>query len=112
MNKDLEKDNNDVEMLTVKKLIEYLKTQDPNAHILAYDMYSDAYVSQFPNLPNTHIQTVQQEKIDAKNRLSSIFKDFDATKYGFNSPDEFIDSKIEELFRYAKDNDVIISIGN
>ena len=49
-------------MLTVQKLIDYLKTQDPNACILAYEQNSDAYIEQLPDLPSHDILTVAEAK--------------------------------------------------
>ena len=43
-------------MPTVGKLIEYLKTQDPDANILAYEPNSQAYIDQDPDLPNMCIR--------------------------------------------------------
>ena len=48
---------NRTRMLTVQKLIDYLKTQDPNACILAYEPNSFAYIEQWPDLPNSDICT-------------------------------------------------------
>ena len=93
--------SNRTNMLTVQKLIDYLKTQDPNACILAYEENSFAYIEQLPKLPSPDICTVAEDKIRMRESLESWYK---------NSPDAEmkIKKEIEQTFRYAKDNDVII----
>lgn len=88
-------------MLTVQKLIDYLKTQDPNACILAYEHNSFAYIEQMPELPNPDICTVAEDKKNLEDNLRSWHKD---------DPDADMKIKkdIEMTYRYAKDNDVII----
>lgn len=88
-------------MLTVQKLIDYLKTQDPDACILAYEPNSDAYIEQLPNLPSPDIENVVDAKKRLESNLRSWYKD---TK---NAEDK-IKRDLETVFRYAKDNDVII----
>lgn len=89
------------EMLTVQKLIDYLKTQDPNACILAYEGNSFAYIEQLPDLPNRHICTVAEHKVAAKKWLEQWHRDeVDSAKK--------VKETMDEEYRYAKDNDVII----
>lgn len=88
-------------MLTVQKLIDYLKTQDPDACILAYEPNSDAYIEQLPNLPSPDIENVVDAKKRLESNLRSWYKD---TK----NAEEKIKRDLETVFRYAKDNDVII----
>ncbi len=88
-------------MLTVQKLIDYLKTQDPNACILAYEPNSDAYIEQLPELPSPDIENVVEAKKRLESNLRSWYKD---TK----NAEEKIKRDLEIVFRYAKDNDVII----
>lgn len=64
--------NDRTRMLTVQKLIDYLKTQDPNACILAYEQNSDAYIEQFPGLPSPDILTVAEAKKIVFNMINSI----------------------------------------
>ena len=88
-------------MLTVQKLIDYLKKQDPNACVLAYEQNSFAYIEQLPKLPSSDICTVAEDKKNMEESLRSWYK---------NDPE--IDSKIKKeidmTYRYAKDTDVII----
>ena len=88
-------------MLTVQKLIDYLKTQDPNACILAYEENSFAYIEQWPVLPNADICTVAEDKQRMKKDLENWYKD---------SPGSSIEIKkeLDRTYRYAQDNDVII----
>ena len=88
-------------MLTVQKLIDYLKTQDPNACILAYEPNSDAYIEQLPELPSPDVENVVEAKKRLESNLRSWYKD---TK----NAEEKIKRDLETVFRYAKDNDVII----
>ena len=88
-------------MLTVQKLIDYLKTQDPDACILAYEPNSDAYIEQLPELPSPDIENVVEAKKRLESNLRSWYKD---TK----NAEEKIKRDLETVFRYAKDNDVII----
>lgn len=88
-------------MLTVQRLIDFLKTQDPDACILAYEPNSDAYIEQFPSLPSPDILNVKMAKEQMREDLKSWYR---------NTADA--ESKIERaistVFRYAEDNDVII----
>ena len=88
-------------MLTVQKLIDYLKTQDPNACILAYERNSDAYIEQLPDLPNFDILIVAEAKKIMREDLESWYRDIP------NASDK-IENDLSTVFRYAEDNDVII----
>lgn len=88
-------------MLTVQKLIDYLKTQDPNACILAYEPNSDAYIEQLPELPSPDVENVAEAKKRLESNLRSWYKDSE-------NSEEKIKQDLEIVFRYAKDNDVII----
>ena len=90
-------------MLTVQKLIDYLKTQDPNACILAYERNSDAYIEQLPDLPNFDILTVAEAKKIMREDLESWYRDIP------NASDK-IENDLSTVFRYAEDNDVIIKL--
>ena len=89
------------EMLTVQRLIDFLKTQDPDACILAYESNSDAYIEQFPTLPSPDVMNVKMAKEQMKEDLKSWYRD---------TPDaeSKIDKDISTVFRYAQDTDVII----
>ena len=88
-------------MLTVQKLIDYLKTQDPNACVLAYEHNSDAYIEQLPGLPSPDILTVAEAKKIMREDLESWYKDVSDAQVK-------IENDMSTVFRYAKDNDVII----
>ena len=88
-------------MLTVQRLIDFLKTQDPNACILAYEPNSDAYIEQFPTLPSPDIMNVAMAKKQMLEDLKSWYRDTE-------DADKKIQRDIETVFRYATDNDVII----
>ena len=88
-------------MLTVQKLIDYLKTQDPNACILAYEPNSFAYIEQWPSLPNPDICTVAESKAEMRKSLEHWHKDT-------ANAEEKINKEIEKAYRYAEDTDIII----
>ena len=88
-------------MLTVQKLIDYLKTQNPNACILAYENNSFAYIEQWPDLPNHDILTVAEDKKLMEKDLKNWYK-------GIQDADKKIKADIEKTYRYAKDDDIII----
>ena len=92
-------------MLTVKDLIKYLKTQDPDALVVGYDMNSFAYVSQPKELPSMQIRTVKEDKKEQKNVLLNFYmKDEKNRKTAMKKVKE----TFAEDYRYVKDNDVII----
>ena len=62
------------QMLTVQKLIDYLKKQDPNACVLAYEQNSFAYIEQLPELPSHDICTVAEDKKNMEESLRSWYK--------------------------------------
>ena len=88
-------------MLTVQKLIDYLKTQDPNACILAYERNSDAYIEQLPDLPSPDILTVAEAKKIMREDLQSWYKDVSDAQVK-------IENDLSTVFRYAENNDVVI----
>lgn len=88
-------------MLTVQKLIDYLKTQNPNACILAYENNSFAYIEQWPDLPNHDILTVAEDKKQMREDLKNWYR-------GIKDADKRIEKEIEKTYRYAKDDDIII----
>lgn len=90
-------------MLTVQRLIDFLKTQDPNACILAYESNSDAYIEQLPTLPSPDILNVAMAKKQMHDDLKSWYYKEDT-----EDADKKIEHDISTVFRYAKDNDVII----
>lgn len=88
-------------MLTVQRLIDYLKTQDPNACILAYEPNSDAYIEQFPSLPSPDVLDVTMAKKQMRDDLRCWYKDTE-------DAEQKIERDVSTVFRYANDNDVII----
>jgi hypothetical protein len=92
-------------MLTVKDLIKYLKTQDPDALVVGYDMNSFAYVSQPKELPSMQIKTVKEDKKDQTKYLTDFY--MKSTKNKKDAMKKVKDT-IAEDYRYVKDNDVII----
>lgn len=88
-------------MLTVQKLIDYLKTQDPNACVLAYERNSDAYIEQLPDLPSPDILTVAEAKKIMGEDLKSWYKDVSDAQVK-------IENDLSTVFRYAEDNDIVI----
>ena len=88
-------------MLTVQKLIDYLKTQDPNACVLAYERNSNAYIEQWPDLPSADICTVAEDKRSTKKYLEHWYKKCSDAK-------QRIESDIADLYRYAQDSDIVI----
>lgn len=88
-------------MLTVQKLIDYLKTQDPDACILAYEPNSFAYIEQWPDLPNPDICTVAEDKKRMEEDLKHWYRDS-------KDAETKVKRDIDEAFRYARDNDIII----
>jgi hypothetical protein len=71
-----------------------LKTQDPNACILAYEENSFAYIEQWPVLPNTDICTVAEDKIRMKKDLENWYK-------GSSGSDIEIKKELDRTYRYA-----------
>ena len=88
-------------MLTVQRLIDFLKTQDPEACILAYEPNSDAYIEQFPTLPSPDVLNVKMAKEQMQNDLKKWYRDTP-------DADKKIERDISIVFRYAQDSDVVI----
>ena len=78
-----------------------MKTQDPNACILAFEPNSNAYIEQLPTLPSPDVLNVAMAKEQMTNDLKNWYKD---TK----DAEDCIKREIETVFRYSQDNDVII----
>ena len=91
-------------MLTVRKLIDFLKTCNPDACVLGFEMNSNAYIEQLPKLPNHLVCTVADDKKSEFEHLSVWFKDVD-------DAEKKIKKEMETIYRYSKDDDVVIRMG-
>lgn len=89
------------EMLTVRKLMDFLSRQNPDACILAYEPNSLAYIEQFPDLPNSSICTVAEAKKRDEEGLRGWFR-------GCEDAERKVQERLAETFRYAQDDDVVI----
>lgn len=96
-------------MLTVESLIEWLKTQDPKACILGFEINSNAYIEQFRELPNRSICTVKDAKENERTWIRNFYKDSIPKKEGFGTLEELVEAKVAEVFRYAHDNDIVVN---
>ena len=92
------------EMLTVKKLMDFLATCNPDACIVAYEDNSFAYTEQMPELPNHCICTVKQDKEWERENLERWYKDTENAK-------SKIDLDMQELYRYVDDDDIVLRFG-
>lgn len=91
------------DMLTVQKLIDYLKKQDPNAYILSYEPNSNALTHNLGNLPNIQICTVVEDKIYHEKNLKSFYR-------GSDNKEEKIKEDMNEMYRYSNDNDIVFNL--
>ena len=89
-------------MLTVKDLIEFLKKQDPNALVVGYEPNSYAYISQSKDLPSVQIRTVKDDKIYEYAHLMEHYRHLSEDRK------KRIEEKLNEMYRYVQDQDVII----
>lgn len=91
-------------MLTVKDIINFLKTQDPDALVLGFEMNSNAYISQFKE-PQRYFIPVHKAKEDERKYRRNYYK---------GMPEEEMEKRIsldiEEIFRYSRNNDIIIEV--
>ena len=85
-------------MLTVGKLMDYLKTCNPDACVVGYEINANAYTEQLPELPNVSICTVEEDKKREFERLNRLF----------GSDEYVVENQMEELYRYVKDDDIIV----
>ena len=99
-------------MMTVGSLMEFLKTQDPNACILAFETNSNAYVEQTRELPSYHVCKVKDAKEQERIWLKQFYRGSDPKKEGYDSLEELVEAKVKEVFRYAEDEDVVFNLGN
>lgn len=90
-----------VKVLRVEDLLKFLQKCRPDAKVLAYELNSNAYVSQPGPLPNLHVNTVAEWKKAERRSLEGWFK-------GSVDAEEKVNKEMTELFRYASDDDVII----
>lgn len=88
-------------MLTVKDLIEYLKTQDPNACVVYTENNSNAWCELPKELPNQYIHTIEEDKKSEKEWLEHWFKNTE-------NKDAQINEQMEELYRYSEDKDICL----
>lgn len=95
---------NRTKMLTVQKLIDFLKTQDPNACILGWEQNSEAYIEQWSTLPSPEIGTVKDFKARDIEYMTHWYKDSE-------NPAERAKQDVDVWYRYAADTDVIINLG-
>lgn len=90
-------------MLTVQKLIDFLKTCNPNACVLGFEVNSNAYIEQLPNLPNHLISTVADDKKREEELLNQWYDGYEDKAFR-------IKNQMDEIYRYAKDDDVVINL--
>lgn len=90
-------------MLTVQKLIDYLKTKNPNACILGFEVNSNAFIEQLPDIPNHVISTVAESKARDRNYFMNFFRNC-------NNREERVEKEIKEVYRYAQDDDIVIQL--
>ena len=88
-------------MLTVKKLIDWLSTQNPDAYVLAYEPNSDAYIEQLAEIPDDCICTVAQKKQICRRSLENWYKDS-------KDSEQKVQKNLEQMFRYAAEDDIVI----
>ena len=89
-------------MLTVKKLIDWLSKQNPDACVLAWEQNSQAYIEQLPDIPNSDICTVTEMKKQTRHNLESWYRHS-------KDAEQKIQKDMDLMFRYAKDDDVVIN---
>lgn len=99
-------------MMTVESLIEFLKTQDPKACILAFETNSNAYTEQFRELPSHYVCSVRDAKEQERAWLKQFYRGSDPKKEGYDSLEDLVEAKVKEVFRYAEDTDVIFNLGS
>ena len=88
-------------MLTVGKLVEWLKKQDQDACVLAFEPNSDAFIEQFPDLPSPDVCTAEQCRADMEKNLRQWYRDTEGAE-------EKIKRELDAVFRYSKPGDVVI----
>ena len=104
----MEKENNtahEPQMLTVKELMEYLSKCNPDANIVAFEMNSNAYVQQLSGLPNQYVCTVAEDKANERTYATGWYK-------GVNNVEKKVEEHMAEVYRYVKDDDIVIRLGN
>lgn len=89
-------------MLTVQKLIDYLKTQNLNAYILGFDVNSNAF-KQILDIPNHVINTVVESKARDREYLTNNFRNC-------HNCEERVEKEIKEVYRYAQNDDIVIQL--
>lgn len=80
-------------MLTVGDLVKFLKKQDQNALVVGFSENSNAYISQFKEIPNESVTTVGDMKARDRKRLKGRLRENDWWR---------------RMYRYVKNEDVII----
>ena len=92
------------DMLTVSKLIDFLKTQDPEANILYYEPNSNAYIEMFGEFPGNPVVMTMAEslEIDRKNLMGSY--------RGLSDMEGRVEREMEELYRYSKGKDIVLRL--
>lgn len=89
-------------MLTVKDVMDYLKDKDPNSLVLIYEPNSFAYISQFKD-PKMSFVKVSDAKIEERKYWEKFYK-------GNKNKEKIVNDKVEELFRYSRNNDIIMKV--
>lgn len=87
-------------MLTVEKLIEHLKKFNPKALVCYLEINSNAWCSQSPKNLDYLVRTVSDEKDEIRRN--------EEQRPRFYRSKEEMEEGIKTLFRYVKDDDVLI----
>lgn len=98
-------DEHNKSLLTVRKLMEFLSTCNPDANIVAFEINSNAYTQQFPNLPNQYICTVAEDKKNEREYATRWYK-------GVWNAEKKVEEHMKDLYRYVNDDDVVFRLGN
>ena len=88
------------EVLTVGRMVEYLKTLDQGAKILAFDEVTNEYVTQLPDIPNHAVSSVRDDKTREEKILRAMY-------WGIPGKDGMVRRDMESIYKNASDGDVI-----
>lgn len=88
-----------MKLLTVKDLIEYLQTRNPNAKILRIE----SNTGDWQDTPDFMVHTVAEEKTRTLEYLKSFFQTEDP-----HNPK--VGKEMVDIFKYANDDDVVLAV--
>ena len=94
-------------MMTIGKLIDYLKTLDPNGFVYRMEMNTGDWQEIPDDIPSLYIATVKDAKKQDRRHLRNVYKSSYKTKAELEKK---VRSEMRSIYKYTEDNGIVFSL--